>query len=145
MKISTRLQHTIGSGCLITALSACNGTGMPPAANSARTAVRMPVQRTLHGALVYVSDNLGSFVDVFSKNGTLLLNIALALLLIIVLVLALITAFAPRRNTNVERTVAVTRGPRSGAPERSPSARSWCRSSSPSATGHDANPASPSA
>lgn len=79
MKISTRLQHTIGSGCLITALSACNGTGMPPAANSARTAVRMPVQRTLHGALVYVSDNLGSFVDVFSKNGTLLRKITTGL------------------------------------------------------------------
>ena len=40
----------------------------------------------------------------------LLINIGLALLVIIVLVFALITAFAPRRNTTVERTVAVTRG-----------------------------------
>ncbi len=44
------------------------------------------------------------------RGRTLWLNIALALLLIIVLVLALITAFSPRRNTAVERTVPVTRG-----------------------------------
>jgi HlyD family secretion protein len=41
---------------------------------------------------------------------TLFINIGLALLLIIILVLALITAFAPRNNQNVQRTVAVTRG-----------------------------------
>ncbi len=44
------------------------------------------------------------------RGRTLWLNIALAVLLIIVLVLALITAFSPRRNTTVERTVPVTRG-----------------------------------
>jgi HlyD family secretion protein len=44
------------------------------------------------------------------RRRTLLINIGLAVLLIAVLVFALITALAPRRNTNVERTVAVTRG-----------------------------------
>ncbi|HEY0814933.1 MAG TPA: HlyD family efflux transporter periplasmic adaptor subunit [Pseudonocardia sp.] len=44
------------------------------------------------------------------RRRTLLLNVALALLVILVLVFALITAFSPRRNTNVERTVPVTRG-----------------------------------
>lgn len=82
MKILTLLQRTIGIGSLVTALSACNGAGMAPAANSAASipsAVRRPIQRALHGPLVYVSDNLGSFVDVFSKNGTLLRKITTGL------------------------------------------------------------------
>ncbi|HET6275699.1 MAG TPA: hypothetical protein VFE16_07195 [Candidatus Cybelea sp.] len=84
MKNLTLLQRAIGIGSIIAALSACNGAATPFVGSHGQTlttaaAVRTPAHRRAHGPLVYVSDNLGNFIDVFGKDGTLLRKITTGL------------------------------------------------------------------
>jgi len=74
-RIVTLLRSAIGAGWLIAALSACGGA--PPVSSETSAAnvpasVRRLGQDEAQGPLVYVADSLGNFVDVFSKEGTLI-------------------------------------------------------------------------
>ncbi len=75
---NSSLLHLPGSAlAVMVALNACSG-GQPALPNTnvaprtaPRESARESAARTLRGPLVYISDELGNFIDVFRKDGTL--------------------------------------------------------------------------
>ncbi|HEX3670822.1 MAG TPA: hypothetical protein VHT92_03860 [Candidatus Cybelea sp.] len=67
MKVTMSPHYATGLACALLALGGCSGAG---GASSVPAAVPLREQ-SKQGPLVYVSDSLGSFVDVFTKDGTL--------------------------------------------------------------------------
>jgi hypothetical protein len=68
MKLTAGLRYGIGMTCVLLALGGCSGAGGSSSVPAAAVQLR---ERNEQGPLVYVSDSLGSFVDVFTKDGTL--------------------------------------------------------------------------
>lgn len=74
MPIARLLQSRFGAAFAAAVLAACSGgNAVAPNPSIATAAARtLTLHAKSHGPLVYVSDSLGNFVDVFAKNGTLL-------------------------------------------------------------------------
>ena len=85
MRNSSLLRHAGSAFAMMVALSACSSSQSAlPNPNDARQAAPRasalePAARTLRGPLVYISDELGNFIDVFRKDGTLAGRITTAL------------------------------------------------------------------
>jgi hypothetical protein len=77
--------HVLGISAVIVTLGGCSGAGQTsPIPNSIQQTVTHASApeltiRNAHGPLVYISDSLGKFIDVFHRNGTLAGRIATGL------------------------------------------------------------------